>query len=614
MKKFPIKDLIKNPILLIDRQLSGKWYEQLGLITVLFVFVLICVTFSYTFFGRHGRFDMNIHQAFVDMTNPETVRDSAYASLYNYNEFEQVSAEAQSSPNHPGFWKVFGLAIVFVLGSVFFTGLLIATITNIFRARSDKFRRGTVKYFFKKHFVFLGYNNLIPGMIQKICDENASNLNAVRIVVGVEKDASTINDIIKNRLFDDYRKRVVVLQTDSCNRKDLERLNVTRAKEVYIVGEHDDAYNLKCYRTIYELSLCENSTEIRMPQCYVNLQSLSTLALFRTYASAGELGVDFKYFHAFNFNDEWVRTLLQNNEIEEDKGLQRRIIIAGITDIGVFLARKAAVLCHYPDEEKPTIITFIDREMDERSKEFISQHRNFFNYCKYTIQTKDGSVTHCPTNTEIALDIEFEFIEGDLSDDAIRQELFNIADDPQQTSVIAICHCDSQQNVTLGLNLPDVVYEKKSNILVWVYQPTSFDLGKYLKNSLYKNVITFGMSGYMLDVRNKKNAFYAKRINHFFLHKYEDVISYSNQRLIDAEWEATSVFDHWSCVRRAEFTPSLLKYREDIFAMAKMEHKRKVADKLIYGVPLSKEDVDLPKNINEKYIKAILNDIITIKE
>lgn len=571
----------RNPLLFFDRVLSGKSWQQLGLVLLLFITVLLCVASVYTLFGRHGRFDKNIHQAFVDMTNTETVRDSVYGFLQpNINELGQFETTKPESRNKPGFWKVFGLAFVFVLGAVFFTGLLIATITNIWRARAEKYRRGTVKYRFSGHIVFLGYNNLIAGMIQKICEKEDV------VVVGVEENASAVSDKIKNRLFDKYRKKVVVLKADSCNRGDLERLRIPYAKEVYIIGEHDDAYNLKCYRTIYELSLCNRSSETKMPQCYVNLQSQATLTLFRTYASAGELGIDFTEFHSFSFYDEWARLMIQK-KWQGSENLQYHFIVAGMTEMGVALARKAALLCHHPNNDKPTIITFIDEKAHSRSKNFIIQHQDFF---EHDDQIKD---------------VKFEFVEGDLSIETIRQDISKKACNSQLTTTIAICYNDSRHNITMGINLPNNVYEEKSNVHIWVYQPTSGDLGKYLKGSRYKNVITFGMSGNKLDIRNEENIFKAKLINHYFYRENDSNIDYSNLFLIDKEWEAISISDRWSYIRRAEFIPFLLQYKDDMSKMVKLEHNRRVADDALFG----KKGSLSQQQDQEKYINAIQYDI-----
>lgn len=561
-------------LLWLDRKLVGKSWKQLTVVLVLFLCILVAITTIYKF-SRHERFDESFHQSFVDMTNPETIRESVY-------------------DNKKGFWIVFGLALVYVFGAVFFTGLLIATVTNIWRARSDKFRRGAVRYKFNGHIVFLGYNSLIAGMIQKICEKEASHIKDVRIIVGVEDNASSVCDKIKNRLYDDYRDRVVILKVDSCNRNDLERLNIVFAKEVYIIGEHDDAYNLKCYRTIYELSLCEPTRKTRMPECYVNLHSQATLTLFRTYASSGDLGIDFTKFHSFSFYDEWARTMIQS-EWKSNENHQDHFFIAGMTEMGIALARKVALLCHNPND-KHTIITFIDNEAVKKSKLFILQHQELFDHCLYRTRTKNGSKTHYPEYSTSPLDIEFEFVEGDLSDSIVRHIISRSTGFLKQHTTIALCYDDPQQNITMGLNLPEFVYDDCNNVHVWLYQTTLGDLGNYLKNSRYNNVETFGMLGDDLDVQNKENIRIAKLINHYFRHQDGSSLDYSKYHLIDTEWEGASISERWACVRRSEFIAVLYQYLKNNSKMENLECQRSAVDNLLF--PIMDDDC---------YIKPLCN-------
>ena len=586
----------RNVRLKIDRFLAGNFLKQLVIAFVPFLLVLLIISILYTLpignnKGETGTFVHNIHKAFVNMTNPETVR-----------------SKLDDSPTR--FWPVFWLAFVYFWGAIAFTGLLIATITNIWHARADKFRRGKVDYRFSKHIVFLGYNELVPGMIQRICDEAKKRKKRISVVVGVEKDVSIVCDKIKNRLYEKSRNYVIVLQADSCSRKDLKRLRVIHAADVYIIGEHDDAYNLKCYRTIYELSLCEKSKEAEMPQCYVNLHSQATLTLFRTYASSGELGIKFKDFHSFSFYDEWARTMIQKKWMFNEE-LQDHFFIAGMTEMGVALARKIALLCHNPNDNKPTKITFIDDEANKKSKLFIIQHQEFFNNCNYKIITRDFPPQ---LQENKSTDILFEFIEGNLSDKSIRQLISkstNIANQKKK-NIIAICYDDPQQNLSMGLNLPDNVYKDKKNTFVWLYQPTLGDLGNYLKNSWYKTVITFGMSGEDLDIKNEKIVRKAQLINHFFIYynnkknkkKTKEEIDYSNRLLIKKEWKSIDISKRWECIRRAEFASLFVNGENGLSGISKMlkiERKRSVTDNLLF----ENEKPYSPQGIFLQYFDAL---------
>ena len=532
-----------NVFLWLDRILAGKPSRQFWLFLALFVVTLIISTLFYGGWGVFSDWE-SLQKAFVDMTSPVSVRNSAY--------------DVPEEHRKLNFWAFFA---VYMLGILVFTGLLIATLTNLWRTRADKFRRGVVKYYFKHHVVFLGYNDLIVGMIQKMCEDSNGQ---IRIVVGVENNTTEINDRIKSRLYDDYKKRVVILQADSCNRSDLERLRIPYAESVYIIGEHDDAYNLKSYRTIYEISLCTRKAEERMPQCYVNLQHQSTLSLFQTYASAGDIGVDFSAFNAFNFSDEWARYLIIGDRLKEESRIDYRnesskhksvhLVIIGMTEMGRALARQALLMCHYPTGPR-TKITFIDHQVDLLSKQLIGSHQQLFKYCKYTyfdlVGNKQG--LEKPQSEVDLLNIEFEFYKADISDIVIREKIEDWALDDNQLLTIAVCLPKASQSLAAGLYLPDILFRQNRSIPIWIHQPTFGDLGNYLRgSSRYKNVVTFGMSGKDLDVCRRAIIDRAKRINHYFKNRKQcKDITYDNYRWIEMEWEENEVCDKWLYINRS---------------------------------------------------------------
>lgn len=604
-----LKKLFEKPKhfkLWIDRIISGNIWRQLIVSTILF-FVVFLIVWLIGFLVFKN---WDLGKAFADLVSPVTVRYKAY--------------------DHPeeGVW---GTSIVYFLGVIFFTGIFVATITNILRTRSDRFRMGTVTYHFKEHIVFLGYDDMIVGMILKLCEERNGK---VRIVVGVEDNVYEINDKIKNRLYGKYKDNVVVLQADGCNRTDLEkRIRVPHAERVYIIGEHDDAYNLKSYRTIYELSLCSKKKDFdeRMPQCYVNLRHKSTLTLFQTYATAGDIGVDFSKFHVFNFYDEWARNMIVGEKLGEESQIDRggtpdknvHLVIVGMTEMGIALARQAMLWCHYPNDIK-TKITFIDPQADLYSKFFIGSHQHLFKVCHYSLFNISDS--NKEKNEESKLDIEFEFYKAYISDDDIRGKIVDWVNNEQQLLTIAICLPKAAQSFGAAIYLPEELFDN-TNIPIWVYQPTCGDMGNYLSGSRYKNVITFGMSGESLDICNEDIIKRAKKINHYFRnHRNEEgkevAVNYDNERWIDAEWQSNDIHKKWMCINRAGCLTAMQRIKDApnidnllIF----IEIKRRKIEKLVVPyISSNKNDkgkafVDDMYNINEYDIKNFFETIKKIE-
>lgn len=518
----------------IDRTLAGGPLKQLIIPSVIFIVVLGIVILIYCYWGRTGG------QAFVDLISPVTLHTEAY----------------KDNPDR----SIFGLSVVYFLGMIVFTGLFVATITSIIRTRSDKFKQGMTGYKFQEHIVFLGYDDMIVGMIQKLCEDGET-----LIVVGVESRASEIYDKIRNRIYSKYEDYFVVLQADSCNKSDLERLRVPYAQKVFIIGEHDDAYNLKSYRSIYELSLCEDDFENRMPQCYVNLRHHSTLTLFQTYATSGDIYVDFSHFHTLNFSDEWARYMIVGDELTKELRIDRgdikntkqvHLVIVGMTEMGRALARQACLLCHYPSfvtHKIRTKITFIDPQAKQHAQQLIGHYQQLFEHCQYAIYYSNGDIFEKKIDD---LDVEFEFYEADISDFAIREQLEKWASDTNRLPTIAICQPSASQSLAAGIYLPDSIYD--NDVPIWIYQPTYGDLGHYMKgskkDSRYKNVVTFGMSGENLDVCNEEIIKQAMRINHYIKNCNNGAVEYDNNRLIEIEWQECEVYEKWEYINRTIYT------------------------------------------------------------
>jgi hypothetical protein len=266
---------------------------------------------------------------------------------------------------------------------------------------------------------------------------------------------------------------------------------------------------------------------------------------------------------------------------------QDHFIIAGMTEMGIALARKIVLLCHKPTTENPSkekyIITLIDNDMVAKSKLFIIQNQDFFDRCHYTLKTKQENLTHEPEADKDLLDVAFEFIEGNLSDEELRLNLIDIALDKKKATTIAICYDDPQQNISMGLSLPKVFNGDSCDARVWIYQPTLGDLGKYLKSDRYAYFDTFGMSGDKLDIQNKECTDQAKLINHFFLHKKDPTIDFSKDFLVNTEWEGTDIAKRWICLRHAEFIPFLAKYKDNDSKMIDLERNRSAADIFLFG-------------------------------
>lgn len=540
-------------------------------------------------------------KAFADIVSPVTLRNEAYKDSTQV----PVSDNTAAALNPHKEKNLLGLGVIYLCGSLVFSGLLIASITNALRTRADRFKEGKVRYRFRNHVVIIGYNNLVPGMIHRIWKENGGRPN--RIVIGVNGNVQETFNQLRNHL-EENKKMVVVLNADSKNRWDLrKRLKVQYAKEVYIIGDGDDAYLMNSYKKIQEI--CGE----KMPECYVEMRHQSTFALFQTYSATK----GYEHFHAFNFHDIWARQMVMREEIDTRQGMsigpdsdkQVHLVVIGMTEMGEALAREAAFICHYPNyvtRRIRTKITFIDPQAKEQMTYLTGRYRHLFDLCHYSFfDYAPGALNPAPHNPEKDfLDIEFEFIQANIAERQIREKITEWASSDKQVLTIGVCTDMPHRSMAAGLYLPDEVFE--NNIPVWVYQPAKGDLKDYLECSHFKNIITFGMSGKDLDIKNEDMILQAKRLNYLYGLIYDTIQQNkekSQEEILDAVdslvldykkmdekgWNNLDVFKKWSNV----YCVSTIKKKIDsvrsewseknIQLIDAVEHNRWNVEKLMMG-------------------------------
>lgn len=212
------------------------------------------------------------------------------------------------------------------------------------------------------------------------------------------------------------------------------------------------------------------------------------------------------------------------------------LIIMGMNQMGTALATQAALLCHFPNfannRQRQTTITFIDENAKREAEYYMGRYSTLFELSRYIIKKDSGAqldevYEHIPNfkevpgnlhhlvaeNEDCLLDVKWEFIEGNAASKPVQDHIKKIAEEHTDEIVtIAICFNDSQQSLASAMYLPEIVYEKCNQVLV--YQRSIFDLvndvshgDSYWKR--YRNLFPFGMSENTY-IENQYESFLAK--------------------------------------------------------------------------------------------------------
>lgn len=482
---------------IIDYFLSAGWSKQLLMLSV------VCII---TFFVSWGLIEAvpNLYWDNKEITEHHSLWlticyffDPGNLSITNPDKFE---------------WQAFVSMIVAVLGMTILTGLFISTFTNIIEQRVESAEAGLTTYkSITGHYVVIGHCELTESVIRGIFDSHPNS----KVVLLTNTDIKTVKQELHNLLTaKEYQGQLVIYAGDYRVEQSLHRLNLSKTKEIYILGDNHipsrDYENLACWKRIEDIVTGdETSTEkillfVRMDR----IPSFSTLQRL-------DIQTDSKSrieFRPFNYYEHWARLVWVNKEAQvgkdtilykslftsdycEDKHLH--LVISGFSQMGMALTLFALRNAHYENYSNgynKTRITVIDPNMKKLKPQFEIQYPNL----------------------EQIYDIDIDY--RDCMFEEMASDIAMWSQDCDQKLTIAICINDDDIALSQALNMPLPVYyqlgkrsDELPNILVrqktlsgiWklifdkehneinTTDPKEFQKTKYNK---YINVKPFGMN------------------------------------------------------------------------------------------------------------------------
>ncbi|MBR6692164.1 MAG: hypothetical protein IKL75_05965 [Bacteroidaceae bacterium] len=422
------------------------------------------------------------------------------------------------------------VAVTSMLGVFLLEGLLVSSLTGWCSDRKSLWTEGKVRYnrYLKHvpHYVVIGGNDLVASVVKQLL---ASEQSAATVDVGtgiiarirrrimgppyIVVQTSGNVDEFRQRLFSQLtereQERVIVYYGNRTSAKDIASLMLNRAMEVYILGEetrtddlesYHDTMNMECLRLVYEDYVSYKPSSGKKITCRVMFEYQTTFSVFQFYGLEDEISeyVDFK---PFNYYELWSQKVFINRNLDkcsiesspylplegtEPIGYESEdyvhLFIVGMSRMGVAMGIEAAHLAHYPNFENKgvrTKVTFIDYKADVEKDFFMGRFKELFSlsHWRYGSVGCDGCLdwkkVYSPGEEFSHLggdfiDIEWEFINGGIENDAVRKYILDSAK-PEARVTIAVCLPESNRSHAAALYLPTEVYENNSVVQVLVY-------------------------------------------------------------------------------------------------------------------------------------------------
>lgn len=593
---------LRCPLLIIDRVFASKPKKQLAL--ALFAFI-ITLDVALCLFPKSGiRYAMADIVGTIKLTHVLEEKDelSKYVVVENQEKYMER-------------WEYARHCLVFFLGLVVFNGLLIATINRVMATRAEQYRKGENTYKgMKNHYLIIGYGASCLPIIRNILKRKDTS-PSVHFLILSNQDTDTIRRNIQTQLHD-FEERVVIYSGDINARPHLERLNVGKAKEVFVIGEGKepgrDSLNLECAKTIKEIranakkegsGILQVNVQFDRPTSYSTIKRIT----FPQSYYKDDRQQETIYLRPFNSYENWARLLWGTQQLDGYKTLDRgqmmedipnseplladkhvHLVIAGFSDMGVALLLEALRICHYPNYDEKTgknktAVTVIDPKMDALLPRFKSQY---------------------PYISQIS-DFEIEYKTGRVEDENNREllEKLSLCDDVILT--VAICFYDPDYSLSAALCLPDSLYYnlkegkiiKNTSTQILVRQEIGTGLADLLnkKNGKYSNVKIFGTLDKGIDdtLLDDNMAMFIGAYYHFKYDRsmdfFEEVESDAPKALDEAVrmWIEMNEDEHFSNRYQVEMYKTYKTYRKLLQKrpelLHQMEHLRWCAERSITG-------------------------------
>lgn len=429
---------------------------------------------------------------------------------------------------------VFFACIIYIIGVILFTGMIISVMTNMIELRVENHKHGHLHYLESGHYIIMGYDDIIPSFIhhvfQKDKDAYVLVLTSARVTDVAEK--------LRKSFGKEQMKRIIINYGHRTSMESYHDIHLESAEQIFVVGwrahSAHDAINVECVDSICKY-LKQKDIHVRPKSVTCVFNDLDTYAAFKTTEIFGEVAALGIEFLPYNFYTDWAKQVFVKrkhadmgnidkkydypavfgNGIAPDDPRFVHLVFVGTTNFAVAFAMEAAQVLHFPNfNNNPNLktrITFIDLNADVEKDEFITRNRHLFDVQSYRyLDLSDNQnnpaveIIEAPSAIRDFLDVEFEFIKGDVFSTKVQKEicLWAKAKDEQYLSIF-LAMVNQRSNFVLGMNMPDEVYENE--IPVFICQSLSDNFVTNLRRTDDKNLKYYTINN--LEGEDKKGRY-----------------------------------------------------------------------------------------------------------
>lgn len=448
-------------------------------------------------------------------------------------------------------------------------------------------RDGFTRYSFKQHILILGGSRELLPLLRAIAAHDA--LKMLPVVVLADSDCPSLLQLLRTRLQSLGVQSPVTLYRGCRTCADtLRTCQVDSASHIFILGEDDepahDSLNVSCWQQVRQLRAQCN----QLAQCYLMLRSSTSTFLFHSLQQEAHNSLETTIINSYESLAQQllVGDIYHNDTLTLDRGLVTvgsdrfvHLVVVGMTPMGYAFAATAAQLCHFPnfDESAPrpirTRITFVDPSANELMDCFKASYPGIFDLSHVRYIEQPGAWLQGVPQRSLGdfVDVEWQFVKGNISSEWIRDMLSACAADSRQVLSVALCGGDSARNLAEAYRLPRQLYplpdSNNSSPLtpvVYVYQPDDSSLVQTVQNEVlrFHNVVPFGFNAKGFDPLHSLRIAAAKRINYLYQKENSGKVFTSmpaDEALLNELWRQLSSAEKTAALLAANATNTFIR-------------------------------------------------------
>lgn len=417
------------------------------------------------------------------------------------------------------------------------------------------------------------------------------------------------------------------------------------ASEVVLLENDDHAVIRRLEKEAEAYDLTTNKG--RRLECYLVLSDMTSLWLLQTVGLPKQIEEKVDVF-ATTVEDLLAKTVfvklpnissvfpsLERMPISFGSETIVHLLMVGFSAQTEALAINAALVAHYPNycrnNRLRTRITIIDDNVFDGRDRLVQRYVHLFDNSYYrTIDLNDQNprcILHRPMYEDKRndfVDIEWEFVNGNIRNDAVRQKLTEWSADSRQQLTIAICHVDQNRNYSEAFGLPQTVYQHKIPVLCHTEESDMLRIAT--NGEAYTSIRPIGWECCHIETLKVLKSL-AQRVNYVYNHCFslapDDPITAPasiDEDLLEAQWrrvgslpkQYSNIFNAMTLGTKMhsighssdDWSAYYALTMEEINTLTEVEHNRWSVEELILGYrPVTDEEQKLvEEDVSQKKV------------